>query len=161
MYPNSLFHVLTFYHKFLLSQFFSRDIRMRISILTGFQNGRISRQRDSHNLLKNLLFEAYFPAWRPLVCQLLDLYSYYLMHMRSFSVLMFWHTYAHSPPNSGSKRIPYLLKNGHILLKDVLLKLNFFKKGHLHTTCLFYFPSVCHPFFHSSLVLAYVCTFQS
>ena len=35
------------------------------------------------------------------------------------------------------------MKNGHILLNSVLLKLNFQCEGHLHATCLFYILSLC------------------
>ena len=52
--------ILTIYSECLLFQFFSRGIRMHISILTGVQNGRISRPENSHILLRNVLFQAYF-----------------------------------------------------------------------------------------------------
>ena len=32
---------------------------MQIAILTGVQNGRINRRKNSHILLRNVLFEAY------------------------------------------------------------------------------------------------------
>ena len=66
--------------------------------------------------------------------------------MPSFSVLTFWHTYSHCHPNTGLKRTHYRLKNGHILLKNVFLKLNFQDKSRLYATCLFYilfFPLKC------------------
>ena len=73
-----LFDILTTYPKCHRFNFFSRGIHMYISILTGVQNGRISRLKDSVFLAKNVLFEASFPWWRSLVCQLLKLYSDYL-----------------------------------------------------------------------------------
>ena len=57
---NSPFYTLTVYAKCLLFQFFSRGIRMHISILTGVQNGRISLQRNNHIFLKNVPFEPFF-----------------------------------------------------------------------------------------------------
>ena len=61
LYVNSSFYTLTVYAKCLLFQFFSRGIRMHISILTGVQNGRISLERDNHIFLKNVSFESFFP----------------------------------------------------------------------------------------------------
>ena len=54
-------YILTIHHEFLLFQFFTRDMRMYIAILTEVQNERISCQKNRHILLKNVLFEAYFP----------------------------------------------------------------------------------------------------
>ena len=102
-YVNCLFYIPTIYLKYLLFQFFSYGIRMHISILTGVENGHISRLKESVFLPKNVLFEASFRWWRSLLCQLLNLYSNYLSSKPSFSVLQSWHTYVHSHPNRGSK----------------------------------------------------------
>ena len=40
--------------------------------------------KNNHNLLRMVLFEAYFPRWRLFVCQLLVLYSEYLLFMSFF-----------------------------------------------------------------------------
>ena len=63
--------------------------------------------------------------------------------MPSFTVRTLWHRYAHSHPGIGSKGTHYLLKNGHILLRKVLLKLNFQDKIHLYVNYLFYILSLC------------------
>ena len=42
---NFLIYILTIYGEYLMFQFFSRGIRTHIAILTGVQNGRISRQK--------------------------------------------------------------------------------------------------------------------
>ena len=61
-----------------------------------------------------------------------------------FSVLTLWHSYPHSLPDIGSKETHYLLKNGHILLRKVQLKLNFQDEGHLYVNCFFlYSLSLC------------------
>ena len=61
LYAKCLFDILTTYPKCHRFNFFSRGIHMYISILTGVQNGRISRLKDSVFLAKNVLFEASFP----------------------------------------------------------------------------------------------------
>ena len=59
-YVDCLFYVLTIYPKCHTFQFFSCGIRLYIPILTGVQNGRISRLKDSVFLLKNVFFQASF-----------------------------------------------------------------------------------------------------
>ena len=55
-------YILAIENFFSLNSFsLSRDIHMHNAILTGVQNGRISSQKNSHILLENVLFEAYFP----------------------------------------------------------------------------------------------------
>ena len=61
LYAKCLFNILTIYPKHHRFHFFSRGIRMYIPILTGVQNGRISRLKGNVFLLKNVLFEASFP----------------------------------------------------------------------------------------------------
>ena len=46
--------------------------------------------------------------------------------------------YALSHPHSGSKRSHYRLQDGHILRKNVPLKLDFQKEGQLYANWLFY-----------------------
>ena len=72
-----------------------------------------------------------------------------------FSVLTLWHSYPHSHPDIGSKETHYLLKNGHILLRKVQLKLNFQDEGHLYVNCFFYilFLFVLNAFFLSSIAV--------
>ena len=62
LYAKCLFDILIIYPKCHRFHFFSRDIRMYIPILTGVQNGHISCLKDSVVLLKNVLFEAFFPC---------------------------------------------------------------------------------------------------
>ena len=78
-----------------------------------------------------------FIFWNEDHCKLLVLHSDYLLYMHSFSVLTLWHTYADSHPDNGSKRSHYGLENCHILLKNVLLKMNF-------QHCLFYILTFYH-----------------
>ena len=61
LYANCLFYIPTIYPKCLLSQFYSRGIRMHIPILTGVQNGGTSLRKNSRILLKTVLVEALFP----------------------------------------------------------------------------------------------------
>ena len=61
LYAKCLFDILTIYPKCHRFHFFSCGIRVYIPILTGVQNGQISRLKDSVFLLKNILFEASFP----------------------------------------------------------------------------------------------------
>ena len=57
---------------------------------------------------------------------------------------MSWHMYAHSHPNRGSKRMYSVWENGQILLKNVLLKLNFLDGSHLYGNCVFYILTIYH-----------------
>ena len=59
--PIVFFINLTMDPKWLLFQFFSRDIRMHIPILTGVENGRIRLQENCLILLKNVFFKASLP----------------------------------------------------------------------------------------------------
>ena len=61
-----LIYILTFYSEFLLFQFFSGG---------GVEKGHISRRKNSHILLKNVVCQAFFSRWRSIVFQLFDLYS--------------------------------------------------------------------------------------
>ena len=56
LYAKCLFNILTIYPKCHRFHLFSRGIRMYIPILTGVQNGRISRLNDSVFLLKKCSF---------------------------------------------------------------------------------------------------------
>ena len=56
LYANSLFNVLTLYHKCYLFQFLSCDIRMHVPMLTGVQNGRMNLKKKSSFAEKYLLF---------------------------------------------------------------------------------------------------------
>ena len=78
LYANCSFVISTIYPKCHLFQFYSRDILIHITILTGVQNGRISRRRNGHIQLKYFLFEPLFPKWMSLVFKLLVQYSDYL-----------------------------------------------------------------------------------
>ena len=59
LHVNCLIYILLFYREFLRFQFFTRDIRMHIPILTVVQNPLISRRKNSHILQKNVVFEAF------------------------------------------------------------------------------------------------------
>ena len=48
LHANGLFCVLTIYLKLHLFHFLSGGIRMHIAVLSGIQNGYISRQKNSH-----------------------------------------------------------------------------------------------------------------
>ena len=52
LYSKCLFDILTIYRKFHILHFFSRGIRMQISILTKVQNGWISLRKESVLWLK-------------------------------------------------------------------------------------------------------------
>ena len=124
---------------------------MHILILKG-----VSRRKNGQNLI-NVLFEAYFPRWRSLVCQLVVLYSEYLLQCLLFQFLRCGILF-NIPSLSDSKRTHNRLKNGYIFLRNLLLQLNFQGEGHLHGIFLFYILYFC---FLSSLVVAYICTCPS
>ena len=67
-------------------------------------------ERNSHILLKIVLFEASFLRRRSLVCPLLVLCVDYLLQMPSFSVIRLWYTYVVSHPNRVSKSTHKRLK---------------------------------------------------
>ena len=56
---NFWIYILTIYSECFLFQFFNCDIHMHIAIRTGVQNGCIIHRKNSHILLRNVLFEAY------------------------------------------------------------------------------------------------------
>ena len=60
LFANCLFYFISFCFKCFLFQFLSRSICMHIPILTVVQNGRIRLRKNSHILLKNVLFQAFF-----------------------------------------------------------------------------------------------------
>ena len=126
-------------------------IRMHILILTGVQNGWISRWKNTQVLLKTVQFEAYFLRWRLLVWPLLVLYSDFLK-MLSFSILILWHRYAHSDANSGSKRTHYRLQKGPIVQKGTLLKLNLQHQDHLYAKYLIYILNIYHKWISFSVL---------
>ena len=66
------FDILSIYHKYHLFLFFSRGIRVHIPILTGVQKFPESHQNNSVSF-------ASFQCGRSLVCQLLILYSLFLL----------------------------------------------------------------------------------
>ena len=61
---------------------------------------------------------------------------------RFFLVLKLWHTYGHPHPNRGSKCTQNFLKDGHILIKNVLLKINIQNEGHLDADFLIYILTI-------------------
>ena len=60
LYSKCLFNILTIYDKFHIIHFFSRGIRIQISILTKVRNGCIGLQNESVLLLKSVPFEGSF-----------------------------------------------------------------------------------------------------
>ena len=104
LYPGFYIFILTICCKCLLFQFFSCDILTHIPNLTGLQNGRLSRQKNSHILLKNVIFEAYFLRWRSLVFQFLLFFI--LTIYRKFLLVEFfgWGLRIHLPILTGFKK---------------------------------------------------------
>ena len=56
LYANCLFYIVSIYRKCFLFQFLCCAIHMHIPILREVQNGRISHQKNSHNLLNMCTF---------------------------------------------------------------------------------------------------------
>ena len=56
LYAKFLLDILTIDPKRHLFQFFSRDMRLYIPILTGVKNGRINLRKNSVILLKKIFF---------------------------------------------------------------------------------------------------------
>ena len=75
----------------------------------------------------------------PITCFIFSLFPLYAI----FSVHSLDHVYTHYHPNWGSKCTHQQLKNGHILLKNLLLTPIFQDDGHLYANCLFYVLSFC------------------
>ena len=61
-----------------------------------------------------------------------------LLQVASFLVLKLPHTYAGPHPNRGLKKDILAAKKAHVLLKNVLFKLNFQDEGHLDSNFLIY-----------------------
>ena len=60
LYAKFLFDILTIDPKCHLFQFFSREIRMYIPILTGVQNGRINLRKKQCYFAEKNFFQIYF-----------------------------------------------------------------------------------------------------
>ena len=56
--------------------------------------------------------------------------------MQYFSVLLLLYTYARSHPKMVQKGVLWAEKKGHILLKNIRLKVHFQYEGNLHANCL-------------------------
>ena len=135
LYTDCLLYILTLYSKCLLFQFSIHGIHMHILILRGVQNGRISRRENSLILLQNVVFEAYFPRWRPLVFQILVyiLTIYCTVHV---SVFKSWHTNPYFHRNRGSKWTNNLVEKWSPF--DKWMKLEFQDESYLSANCLIY-----------------------
>ena len=82
--------------------------------------------------------------------------------MPYFSVFRLRHNYAGSHPNRTLKKDILTAKNGHVLLKNILFKLNFQDEGQLDSNFLIYILTfIVNAFFFSSQVVAYVWVFPS
>ena len=110
---------------------------MHIAILTWVQNGRINRRKNSHILLRNVLFEAYFRDEDHLYADCL----FYILSL-CFKCLLFQiRTHGIRMPVSIRTGVEKghirCYNNGCILLKELLSKLNFKHKSHVEATWLF------------------------
>ena len=104
---------------------------MHIATLTGVQNGRINREKNSHILLRNVLFEAYFRDEdhlyvNCLFCILSLWLKCLLFQIRTRGIRI--HLSIRTGVEKGDIR---RYKNGCVLLKELLLKLNFKHKSHV------------------------------
>ena len=75
---NCLLYILSFYLKRLLFQFFTRGIRMDISILTRVQRGHISGQKHGHILQKMFFWRLVSKikiTWMPLASFIFSLFN--------------------------------------------------------------------------------------
>ena len=112
---------------------------MHIAILTGVQNGRINRGKNSHILLRNVLFEAYFRDEDHLYANCL----FYILSLCLKCLLFQIHTRGirmHVSIGTGVEKGHIRgYNNGFVLLKERLLKLNFKHKSQVETTWLFCF----------------------
>ena len=125
LYVNCSFWILTIYPKCHLFQFFSRGMRIHISILTAVQNERESHWKDSIFLLKNVFLKFFFPDERHLYasCLFYILATYakcLLLHFVSVRILM--HIVILTGVQHGRTS---LWKNSQILLKNVLFEVLF------------------------------------
>ena len=79
LYANSLFNVLTLYHKCYLFQFLSCDIRMHVPTLTGVQNGCMNPKKKSSFAEKYLLF-----SQMKVTCMQVDNIIFWLFTINTF-----------------------------------------------------------------------------
>ena len=93
LHANCLIYIVSISFKCLLFQFLDCGIRVQIPVLTEVQSGRII-WKSVPILIKNVLFDGYFPRLMILVCQLLLLYSnffprnYFLFHFFNHDIRM-------------------------------------------------------------------------
>ena len=73
---------------------------------------------------------------------MLLLHFRFLRKISSLLLLKLWHTYAYSHPNRGLKCTQMLIKNGCILRKNVVLKINYQNEGHLDVNFLIYMVTI-------------------
>ena len=79
LYANSLFNVLTLYHKCYLFQFLRCDIQMHIPMLTGVQNGCMNLRKKFSFAEKYLLF----PQMK-VTCMQIDNIIFWLFTIHTF-----------------------------------------------------------------------------
>ena len=131
-YVNCLFYIPTIYLKYLLFQFFSYGIRMHISILTGVENGHISRLKESvfcqkMFLLKLLLddeghFYANCLTYIPTIYLQSLLFQFFSRGIRMYIPIL-------TGVQNGHISLP---KNNLMLKKKFFLRLFFRDEGHLY-----------------------------
>ena len=116
---------------------------MHIPILRMAEKGGITRLKKRSYFANKTYFQRLISNMK-VTCMPLASFVFSVFDVNPFFlVLRSWHTYAHSHPGIGSKGTHYLLKNSHILLRKVLLKLDFQDESHLYPNCLFYILSLC------------------
>ena len=144
LYAKCLLDILIIYLKFHLLHFFDRGIRMQIPILTGVQNGRISRRKDSVFLLKKMLFLKLLfldegHLYTNYLFYILTIYrKCFLFHFLRCGIRMHIPIWISVQNGRISRR-----KDSVFLLKKMLfLKLLFLDEGHLYTNYLFYILTI-------------------
>ena len=110
LYGQCLFYIPTIYPKCLLFQFFSRGIRMHIPILTGVQNGHISRLKDSVFLVKKCSFWSFFNLMK-ITCMPI---AYFIFWLFILNAILF-----------SSLVVAYVCTFPSFLLKNVLFETSF------------------------------------
>ena len=107
LYTYCLLYSFSICRKCLLFQFLGYGIGTQILILREIQKKRITGWKNSHNLLKNILFQLNFQNEG-------NLYANCLFYVLSFYVaclfFFLWHAYAHSHPKRKSKWTNQCLK---------------------------------------------------
>ena len=107
--PIVCYNILTLCRKCLLFQFRIRSISIRISILTEVQKDTLATKKMVIFSQKTYFWSLIFNI--KVTCMPIACFIFWVFFVNAFfSVLTFWHTYAHFRSNNGSKKDNLVVK---------------------------------------------------